>query len=43
MREQGVLLLPGRVYDYGGGRFRLGFGRTNLPEAVERLDRQLRA
>jgi aspartate/methionine/tyrosine aminotransferase len=43
VREQGVLLLPGRVYDYGGGRFRLGFGRTNLPEAVERLDRHLRA
>ena len=43
IREQGVLLLPGRVYDYGGGHFRLGFGRTNLPEAVERLDRQLRA
>ena len=40
--EQGVLLLPGRVYGYGGGRFRLGFGRRNLPEAVERLDRQLR-
>jgi aspartate/methionine/tyrosine aminotransferase len=41
--EQGVLLLPGRVYGYGAGRFRLGFGRRNLPEAVERLDRQLRA
>jgi aspartate/methionine/tyrosine aminotransferase len=39
--EQGVLLLPGRVYGYGGGRFRLGFGRTNLPEAIERLDRHL--
>ena len=34
---------PGRVYGYGDGRFRLGFGRRNLPEAVERLDRQLRA
>jgi aspartate/methionine/tyrosine aminotransferase len=42
VQEQGVLLLPGRVYDYGGGRFRLGFGRANLPEAVARLDRQLR-
>jgi aspartate/methionine/tyrosine aminotransferase len=42
VREQGVLLLPGRVYGYGDGRFRLGFGRSNLPEAVERLDRQLR-
>lgn len=41
--EQGVLLLPGHVYGYGDGRFRLGFGRRNLPEAVERLDRQLRA
>jgi aspartate/methionine/tyrosine aminotransferase len=41
--EQGVLLLPGRVYGYGDGRFRIGFGRTNLPEAVARLDRQLRA
>ena len=41
--EQGVLLLPGRVYGYGDGHFRLGFGRRNLPEAVERLDRQLRA
>jgi aspartate/methionine/tyrosine aminotransferase len=39
--EQGVLLLPGRVYGYGDGRFRLGFGRTNLPEAIERLDRHL--
>ncbi len=38
-----MLLLPGRVYDYGGGRFRIGFGRRNLPEAVARLDRQLRA
>ena len=43
VREQGVLLLPGHVYGYGDGRFRLGFGRRNLPEAVERLDRQLRA
>ncbi|MDX6598501.1 MAG: hypothetical protein QOE87_2388, partial [Gaiellales bacterium] len=40
--EQGVLLLPGRVYGYGDGRFRLGFGRANLPEAIERLDRHLR-
>jgi aspartate/methionine/tyrosine aminotransferase len=42
-REQGVLLLPGSVYDYGDGYFRVGFGRSNLPEAVARLDRQLRS
>jgi aspartate/methionine/tyrosine aminotransferase len=41
--DQGVLLLPGSVYGYGDGRFRIGFGRRNLPAAVERLDRQLRA
>jgi aspartate/methionine/tyrosine aminotransferase len=41
--EQGVLLLPGQVYGYGDGRFRLGFGRRNLSEAIARLDRQLRA
>ena len=43
VRDQGVLLLPGHVYGYGDGRFRLGFGRSNLPGAIERLDRQLRA
>jgi aspartate/methionine/tyrosine aminotransferase len=43
VRDQGVLLLPGQVYAYGDGRFRLGFGRKNLPEAVERLGRQLSA
>ncbi len=43
VEEQGVLLLPGRVYGYGDGHFRIGFGRANLPEAVERLDRHLRA
>lgn len=36
--EQGVLLLPGSVYQYPGRRFRLGLGRTNLPQALERLE-----
>jgi aspartate/methionine/tyrosine aminotransferase len=35
--KTGVLLLPGEVYDQPGF-VRIGFGRTNLPEAVERLD-----
>jgi aspartate/methionine/tyrosine aminotransferase len=33
----GVLLLPGAVYDQPR-HVRLGFGRENLPQAVERLD-----
>ena len=37
--EQGVLLLPGGAYGHPGNHFRLGFGRRNLPEALERLER----
>ncbi len=36
----GVLLLPGSVYGVPD-HVRLGFGRTNLPEALERLDAYL--
>jgi aspartate/methionine/tyrosine aminotransferase len=39
LEKEGVLLLPGEAYDYGGNHFRLGFGRTNLPEALSRLER----
>jgi aspartate/methionine/tyrosine aminotransferase len=38
-REAGVLLLPGGVYGHPDSHFRIGFGRRNLPEALERLDR----
>jgi aspartate/methionine/tyrosine aminotransferase len=34
----GVLLLPGSVFDHPGDHFRLGFGRTDLPQALARLD-----
>lgn len=37
VEDQGVLILPGAVYDHPGNHFRLGLGRTNLPEALERL------
>ncbi len=36
--EEGVMLLPGSVYGHPGNHFRLGFGRRNFPEALERLD-----
>jgi aspartate/methionine/tyrosine aminotransferase len=38
VKEVGVLLLPGSVYDDRGNHFRLGLGRKNLPQAVERVD-----
>ncbi len=36
--ETGVLLLPGKYYDYDRSYFRLGFGRANMPEALARLE-----
>jgi aspartate/methionine/tyrosine aminotransferase len=37
--KEGVLLLPGEVYDFPGNHFRLGLGRASLPEALARLER----
>jgi aspartate/methionine/tyrosine aminotransferase len=39
----GVLLLPGTLYDHGGNHFRIGFGRRNLPAALEKLEEFLDA
>jgi aspartate/methionine/tyrosine aminotransferase len=41
VREAGVLLLPGSVYDDTDNHFRLGLGRKNLPQAVDRLEEYL--
>ena len=39
VEAEGVLLLPGSQFEFGGNHFRLGFGRTDLPMALERLER----
>ncbi|HSP80985.1 MAG TPA: aminotransferase class I/II-fold pyridoxal phosphate-dependent enzyme [Myxococcaceae bacterium] len=39
VEREGVLLLPGDVYDFPGNHFRLGLGRASMPEALERLER----
>lgn len=36
--QAGVLLLPGTMYDHDGNHFRIGFGRRNLPQALERVE-----
>lgn len=36
--HKGVLLLPGSVYDYPYNYFRLGFGRKNMPKALEHFE-----
>jgi aspartate/methionine/tyrosine aminotransferase len=38
VNKAGIMLLPGSVYDDSQNHFRLGLGRKNLPQAVERLE-----
>jgi aspartate/methionine/tyrosine aminotransferase len=38
VEAEGVLLIPGSQFGHPGNHFRIGFGRTNLPEALDRLD-----
>ncbi len=42
VRETGVLLLPGGVYDQPQ-HVRMGYGRLNMPEALERLEGHLQS
>ncbi|MFK8161341.1 MAG: aminotransferase class I/II-fold pyridoxal phosphate-dependent enzyme [Lewinella sp.] len=37
LNEGGILLLPGGIYDYGG-YFRIGFGRKEIPKALEQFE-----
>lgn len=37
LREQGVMIVPGTLFDYPGNHFRLGLGRKGLGVALERL------
>ena len=41
VEAEGVLLLPGSRFGHPGNHFRIGFGRTDLPEAVAGLERYL--
>jgi aspartate/methionine/tyrosine aminotransferase len=38
VESEGVLILPGSQFGQPGNLFRLGFGRTDLPEALARLE-----
>ncbi|MEZ0239509.1 MAG: aminotransferase class I/II-fold pyridoxal phosphate-dependent enzyme [Chloroflexota bacterium] len=38
VEKTGVLLLPSTTFGSGDGHVRLGFGRTDMPAAIEKLD-----
>ena len=38
VEREGVLLLPGSQFDHPGNHFRIGFGRSDMPQALERLE-----
>ncbi len=41
VQEEGVLIAPGSIFGHSGNQFRIGFGRTDMPVALERLDAYL--
>lgn len=40
--REGVLILPGSLYNIPGNYFRIGFGRKDFPEALQRLERYVK-
>jgi aspartate/methionine/tyrosine aminotransferase len=43
VKETNIMLLPSTVYDYDDRHFRLGFGRENMPEALEKFREYLKS
>ncbi|NHJ20342.1 MAG: aminotransferase class I/II-fold pyridoxal phosphate-dependent enzyme [Candidatus Lokiarchaeota archaeon] len=42
LKEKSVLLMPSTNYEYGNRHFRIGFGRKNMPEALQKLEEYLK-
>lgn len=42
LKKKGVLLLPGTLYGPEFKSFRIGFGRRNLPDSLDRLEQYVR-
>lgn len=38
VKETGVLIMPGTVFDYPGNHFRIGFGRKNMIDSLKRFE-----
>lgn len=41
LHDTGVLLLPGTLFGHAGNHFRIGYGRTDMAEALARVDTHL--
>lgn len=41
VERKGVLIMPGDAFDFPGNFFRIGFGRKNMPEILERFEQFL--
>jgi len=41
VERQGVMLVPGSLFDYPGAHFRLGLGRRNFPTALSLFEKEL--
>ena len=40
--QQGVMIVPGSLFDFNGNHFRVGLGRRNLPEALAQVGEYLK-
>lgn len=38
INQEGVIIIPGTLFDNENNHFRLGFGRKNLPEALDKFE-----
>lgn len=41
VEKTGVLMMSASVFDLAGHYFRIGFGRKNLPEVLDRFEKYL--
>jgi aspartate/methionine/tyrosine aminotransferase len=41
VQSQGVLIMPGNIFDFPGNFFRIGFGRQNMPQALQLFEQFL--
>lgn len=41
--KAGLLIMPGSIFEFPGNYFRIGFGRRNMPEALERFEESLKS